>query len=54
MDLSTTFMGIKIANPLIVASSGLTNSVDRVKECADAGAGAVVLKSLFEEQIVTD
>ncbi len=36
MDLSTTFMGIKIANPLIVASSGLTNSVDRVKECADA------------------
>ena len=54
MDLSTTFMGIKIANPLIVASSGLTNSVERVKECADAGAGAVVLKSLFEEQIVTD
>ena len=35
MDLSTTFMGIKIANPLIVASSGLTNSVDQVKECAD-------------------
>jgi dihydroorotate dehydrogenase (fumarate) len=53
MDLSTTFMGLKIANPLIVASSGLTNSADRVKECADAGAGAVVLKSLFEEQIVT-
>jgi len=53
MDLSTTFMGIKIANPLIVASSGLTNSADRVRECADAGAGAVVLKSLFEEQIVT-
>jgi dihydroorotate dehydrogenase (fumarate) len=53
MDLSTTFMGIKIANPLIVASSGLTNSVDRVKECEAAGAGAVVLKSLFEEQIVT-
>ena len=53
MDLSTTFMGIKIANPLIVASSGLTNSVDRVKECADNGAGAVVLKSLFEEQLIT-
>jgi dihydroorotate dehydrogenase (fumarate) len=47
-------MGVKIANPIIVASSGLTNSADRVKECADAGAGAVVLKSLFEEQIVTD
>ena len=53
MDLSTTFMGIKIANPLIVASSGLTSSADKVKECADAGAGAVVLKSLYEEQIVT-
>jgi dihydroorotate dehydrogenase (fumarate) len=53
MDLSTTFMGIKIANPLIVASSGLTNTVDRVKECADNGAGAVVLKSLFEEQLIT-
>jgi len=39
MNLSTTFMGIKIANPLIVSSSGLTNSADRVKECADNGAG---------------
>lgn len=53
MDLSTTFMGIKIANPLIVSSSGLTSSVDLVKECADNGAGAVVLKSLFEEQLIT-
>ena len=53
MDLSTTFMGIKIANPLIVASSGLTSSVDKIKECADNGAGAVVLKSLFEEQLIT-
>jgi dihydroorotate dehydrogenase (fumarate) len=53
MDLSTTYMGVKIANPIIVASSGLTSSADGVKECADAGAGAVVLKSLFEEQIVT-
>lgn len=53
MDLSTTFMGIKIANPLIVASSGLTSSVDKIKECADNGAGAIVLKSLFEEQLIT-
>jgi dihydroorotate dehydrogenase (fumarate) len=53
MDLSTTFMGIKIANPLIVSSSGLTNSADKVKECADNGAAAVVLKSLFEEQLIT-
>jgi dihydroorotate dehydrogenase (fumarate) len=53
MDLSTTFMGIKIANPLIVASSGLTSTPDLIKECADNGAGAAVLKSLFEEQLVT-
>jgi len=53
MDLSSSFMGIKIANPLIVSSSGLTSSVDKIKACADNGAGAVVLKSLFEEQLVT-
>ncbi|HJZ39745.1 MAG TPA: dihydroorotate dehydrogenase-like protein [Bacteroidales bacterium] len=53
MDLSTTYMGMKIANPLVVSSSELTNTPDKVKACADAGAGAVVLKSLFEEQIVS-
>ena len=53
MDLSTTYMGMKIANPLVVSSSELTNTADKVKACADAGAGAVVLKSLFEEQIMT-
>jgi len=47
-------MGIKIANPIIAASSGLTGTIEGVQECAHAGAGAVVLKSLFEEQIVTD
>lgn len=54
MDLSSLYMGIKIASPLIVSSSGLTGSVDQIKECADNGAGAVVLKSLFEEQLVTN
>jgi dihydroorotate dehydrogenase (fumarate) len=53
MNLATTFMGIPVKNPLIVSSSGLTNTVDKVKDCADNGAGAVVLKSLFEEQLVT-
>jgi len=38
-------------SPIIVSSSGLTSSVDRIKKLAAAGAGAVVLKSLFEEQI---
>ncbi|HRW77736.1 MAG TPA: diguanylate cyclase, partial [Candidatus Sabulitectum sp.] len=51
MDLSTVYMSLKLRNPLIVGSSGLTGSVEKVKQCADAGAGAVVLKSLFEEQI---
>ncbi|WP_429886039.1 dihydroorotate dehydrogenase-like protein [Geoalkalibacter halelectricus] len=50
-DLSTNYMGLKLSNPLIVASSSLTGSVEGVKRCAAAGAAAVVLKSLFEEQI---
>jgi dihydroorotate dehydrogenase (fumarate) len=53
-DLKTNYMGLALRNPLIVASSGLVNSVEGVQRCADAGAGAVVLKSLFEEQIEAD
>ncbi len=51
IDLSTKYLGLDLENPLIVGSCGLTNSVDKIKELADNGAGAVVLKSLFEEQI---
>ncbi|HJX71567.1 MAG TPA: dihydroorotate dehydrogenase-like protein [Bacteroidales bacterium] len=54
MDLSTAYMGFRISNPLIVSSSGLTNSPENIRKCADNGAGAIVLKSLFEEQIVAD
>jgi len=50
-DLSTKYMGLQLRNPVIVASSGLTNSIDKILEIENAGAGAVVLKSLFEEQI---
>ena len=50
-NLETTYMGLKLKNPLVVASSGLTNSVDKIKGLEAAGAGAVVLKSIFEEQI---
>ncbi|WP_321290394.1 dihydroorotate dehydrogenase-like protein [uncultured Sunxiuqinia sp.] len=50
-NLETTYMGLKLKNPVIVASSGLTNSVEKIKELEKAGAGAVILKSLFEEQI---
>lgn len=50
-DISTTYMGLKLRNPVIVGSSGMTESVEGVSKAAEAGAGGVVLKSLFEEQI---
>lgn len=53
-DLSTTYMGLKLKNPLIVSSSSLTNKISGVKNAAEAGAGAIVLKSLFEEQILAE
>jgi len=49
--LETTYLGLKLKNPLIVASSGLSGSVEKIKSLETAGAAAVVLKSLFEEQI---
>jgi len=52
-DLTTQYMNIELKNPVIVGSSGLTGSVDGIKRCADAGAGAVVLKSMFEELIIS-
>lgn len=50
-NLETTYLGLKLKNPLVAASSGLTSSIDKIKELADAGIGAIVLKSIFEEQI---
>ncbi len=51
LTISTSYMGLKLKNPIIIGSSGLTNSVENIKEAAAHGAAAVVLKSLFEEQI---
>jgi dihydroorotate dehydrogenase (fumarate) len=53
-DLSTKYMGLELANPIIAASSSLANSVEGVKKLEKAGVGAVVLKSLFEEQIFAE
>lgn len=53
-NLETTYLGLKLKNPVVVGSSGLTNSVEKIVKLRDAGAGAVVLKSLFEEQINHD
>ncbi|MCF0174571.1 MAG: diguanylate cyclase, partial [Bacteroidales bacterium] len=46
-DLSTSFAGIKLSNPIIISSSGLTKSAENNVRLAEAGAGAVVIKSLF-------
>lgn len=50
-DLTTKYLGLTLKNPIIVASSGLTDSFSKIAELEKNGAGAVVLKSLFEEQI---
>ena len=51
MDLTTTYMGLKLKNPIIVGASPLTASIESIKELENAGAAAVVLHSIFEEQI---
>lgn len=51
MDLSTTYLGLKLKNPLVPSSSPLMRHLDNLKRMEDAGAAAVVLHSLFEEQI---
>lgn len=51
MDLSTTYMGLKLKNPIVPSASPLTQNIDSVKALEDAGAAAVVCHSLFEEQI---
>jgi dihydroorotate dehydrogenase (fumarate) len=51
IDLSCKYLGLQLKNPIIVGSSGLTSSVANLKTIAQKGAGAVVLKSIFEEQI---
>jgi dihydroorotate dehydrogenase (fumarate) len=53
-DLSTSYLGLQLKNPIIVGSSGLTDSVEKIKNLEDLGAAAVVLKSLFEEEIIME
>jgi len=54
VDLSTNYLGMKLKNPIVPSSSPLMKSVDNIRELEDAGAGAVVLHSLFEEQITEE
>lgn len=54
VDFTTEYMGIKLKNPIIVGSCGLTSSVTSIQKLEANGAAAVVLKSLFEEQILME
>ncbi len=53
-DITTNYMGIPLRSPIIASSSSLTNSLENIKALADNGVGAVVLKSVFEEEIVLE
>jgi dihydroorotate dehydrogenase (fumarate) len=54
MDLSTTYMGMKLKNPIVPSASPLSESLDGIRRLEDAGAAAVVMYSLFEEQIIQE
>ncbi len=52
MDITTNYLGLKLRSPFVASASPLTESLNGIKKLAEAGAGAVVLPSLFEEQII--
>lgn len=54
MDLSTTYLGLKLENPLIASASPLSRNVDSARKLEDAGVGALVMYSLFEEELLNE
>lgn len=54
MDLSTRYLGFDLPHPFVAGASPLSDSLDRVRRLEDAGVAAIVLRSLFEEQIDTE
>lgn len=54
MDTKTKYLGLEIESPIIVGSCGLTNDINNLVKMEQAGAGAVIIKSVFEEQIIYD
>jgi len=54
VNLAVTYLGLKLKNPIIIGSSGLTDNIEKIIELEKQGASAVVLKSLFEEQILAE
>ena len=54
IDLSTDYMGLKLANPLVPSASPLSKDLDTARQLEDAGAAALVMHSLFEEKIAEE
>lgn len=54
MDLTTDWIGLQLSSPLVVGASPLTNDLEALRRCVENGAGAIVMHSLFEEQIVAE
>lgn len=54
MDLSTTYLGLKLKHPLVVGASPMAGDLDQVKRLEDAGAAAIIMHSLFEEQLMLE
>lgn len=54
MNTETKYLGLELKSPIVVGSCGLTSDVDKMVQMEEAGAGAVVIKSVFEEQIIHD
>jgi len=50
-DLRTTFVGLELECPIVASSAGITESVEKMRKCQENGAGAVVMKSYFQEEI---
>ena len=53
-DLSTTYLGLKLRNPIVASASPLSKKIDRARKLDEAGIGAIVMFSLFEEQIIQE
>lgn len=54
METKTKYLGLEIDSPIVVGSCGLTNDINNLQKIEEAGAGAVIIKSVFEEQIIYD
>lgn len=50
--LKTKYLGLELKNPIIIGASEMTSNVDKIKRLEEAGAAAIVTKSLFEEEIL--